>query len=77
MDRGMLEQRLAEAERHVALGEKHLARQREILQDLRVKGRDILEAERLLTNMEASQRLHIEGRDRIAREIADLNRLER
>ena len=58
------ETELQMAERHVLAGERQLARQREIIAWLKEHGHPTVEAERLLTNLDDSQRLH---RDHVAR----------
>ncbi|NKF34528.1 hypothetical protein HER21_49810, partial [Pseudomonas sp. BGM005] len=50
MDRAMVEKHLQQAREHVASGELHLARQREIVAELISRGADVMEAKRLLTN---------------------------
>lgn len=45
-------------ERHVRDGEHHVATQREILEHLRMHGRDTALAERTLANLEAMLALH-------------------
>ena len=71
MDRALLERHLQQAYRHVAEGERHLAQQRAIVAELERNGHDAVEARRLLANFTASQQLHIEGRDRLERQLAD------
>lgn len=53
-------------ERHVLLGERHIARQREIVADFHRKGLRTDLAEDLLALFEQMQVLHISHRDRIA-----------
>ena len=55
-----VETELQMVERHVREGERHLTSQREIIARLRARGRDTSEADRLLTNLEDLQRLHLE-----------------
>ena len=61
---------LEQAERHVALGEQHLARQRQIVADLERDGHDTTTAVELLREFERSQAGHIEDRDHIRAELA-------
>ena len=57
------------AELHIAQGERHVARQEEILTELRLAGGDTTLAESLLGEFHASLRMHREDRDRIAAEL--------
>ena len=52
---------LAQAESHVALGQRHIARQKEILSDLERDGHDnaAQTARELLATIELSQRAHV------------------
>ncbi|WP_245296617.1 hypothetical protein [Rhizobium bangladeshense] len=70
MDRAMAEKHLQQAREHVALGEMHLARQREILAELTHRGADLTEAKRLLTNFEEFQVIHLAHLDRLKAELA-------
>ena len=70
MDRAMLEQHLAQAKAHIAQGIEHLARQREIIDRLQVRGLDTASAIELLRLMEESQAAHVADRDRIVEELA-------
>jgi hypothetical protein len=70
MDRAVLEQRLTQAERHVAEGEDIVARQREIVAELAKDHHDVRFAQELLTLFETTQALHIADRDRIQAELA-------
>ncbi|MBB4261442.1 MULTISPECIES: hypothetical protein [unclassified Bradyrhizobium] len=72
MDRATLLRHLAEAERHVADGERHIARQEELINELRRDGHDLETASEVLATMQQSQVLHLEHRDRILREIDEL-----
>jgi len=65
----MLLDHLAKAERHVAIGERILAREQARLEERRRQGRDVSETERLLQSLEDMQQMHIEHRDQIRREI--------
>jgi len=60
---------LAQAERHVAQGELHLIRQREIIDELERGGHDTASARDLLLKLEETQALHIADRDRIRAEL--------
>jgi hypothetical protein len=69
MDRARLAEHLAQAERHVVLGEAHLQRQRVIVTELERAGADTGEARRLLANLEEMQTLHVADRDRLRDEL--------
>jgi hypothetical protein len=68
----MLTEHLYQAERHVALGEHHIERQRQIIHDLERGGHDTTAAKACLTQFEEMQLLHIRGRDRLREELAKL-----
>ncbi|MDA9421513.1 MULTISPECIES: hypothetical protein [Bradyrhizobium] len=70
MDRTMLQQHLAMAERHVALGEHHLAKQEALIAELDRDGHDTADALKLLATMRATQRLHLQDRNRLLAELA-------
>ena len=53
------------AERHVALGRKDIARQLEIIRELRCQGYPTDGAERLLASLEDRQRLHEANLERL------------
>ena len=65
----MLQQPLAMAERHVALGEHHLARQEALIAELDRDGHDTADALKLLATMRATQRLHRQERNRLLAEL--------
>jgi hypothetical protein len=68
-ERAFYLQELALADKHVAEGEKHLARQRQIIASLTQDGHPVDEAVELLQTLEVSQRLHVESRDRLLQEL--------
>jgi len=72
MDRRFLEEHLAMAERHVAEGEVHLLRQRQLVSDLRRSGHDTTESEKFLAQLEAMQVMHLEHRDRLRLELGSI-----
>ena len=72
MDRRFLEETLAIVEKHVALGEAHIVRQRQIASELRRDGHDPTQSEGLLASFEALQAMHLEHRDRIRLELSRL-----
>jgi hypothetical protein len=67
----MLMAHLAQASRHVREGERHIARQREIVCELERGGHDTSKAQALLIQFEELQALHVADCDRIARELGD------
>ena len=69
MDRQTLERHLALAEGHVLEGERHLASQRRILADLERDGHKTTKARQLLAMLEETQKMHVEDRDRLTREL--------
>ena len=71
MDRALLLQHLAQAERHIVLGEEHLTIQEALIADLERDGHDTEGAKEVLATMLQSQAVHVETRDRILRELND------
>lgn len=71
MDRALLLQHLAQAERHIVLGEEHLTIQEALIADLERDGHDTEGAKEVLATMLQSQAIHVEARDRILRELND------
>jgi len=69
MDRAILRQHLAQAERHVAEGKRHLLRQEERIAELDRDGHDTVEARRLLATLRATQRLHEQDVERLLGEL--------
>ncbi|MCC8984438.1 hypothetical protein H8A92_37585 [Bradyrhizobium sp. 10BB] len=61
---------LEEAERHVALGARHIAEQEDRIEHLARHGHDLAEAKKLLDNFYSCQVLHVQHRDRILRELS-------
>jgi hypothetical protein len=70
MDRTVVEQHLAQAERHVTEGENHIARQRELIDELASGGHDLKAARDLLAQFEDVQTLHVADRDRLRAQLA-------
>jgi two-component sensor histidine kinase len=62
------------ARRHVAIGERHIARQREIVAELERDGHDSLDAKRLLGYFEELQNMHIAHRDRLGKTLAEISK---
>lgn len=71
MDRTMVMEHLEQARRHVAEGEKHIARQREVVAGLECDGHDSKQARKLLHEFEGVQRLHVEHRDRLKKQLLE------
>jgi hypothetical protein len=67
MDRQTTSQQLTLAERHVAEGERRLARQRELIAELDRDGHDTKRARMILATMQDTQVLHCEDRARLRR----------
>jgi hypothetical protein len=72
VDRTLIAAHLAQAERHVVEGARHIERQHEIIQELERDGHDTTAARELLAALERTQVLHLEGRDRLRSELAAL-----
>ena len=71
MDRQLAIKHLEQAERHVALGEKHITRQRELIAQMEHGGHDTATAVDLLRIFELVQQNHVADRDRIRAELAN------
>ena len=69
MDKTLLEQHLALAERHVTQGEATIARQRQIVERMELGGQNACEARHLLALFLQLQKIHIADRDRLRREL--------
>jgi hypothetical protein len=70
VDKDMISEHLSQCRRHVSEGEKHIARQREIVAELARDGRDTTLARELLGHFEETQALHVAHRDRLAYELS-------
>ena len=64
-ERVVLEQYVRQAERQVATGERSIARQRQLVQQLEREGRDATEACELLQQFEKLQQAYLTDRDRL------------
>jgi hypothetical protein len=73
MSRLTLARHLAQAEARIALGQKHIARQNEIIAELERAGHDAVTAKASLVVFEATHELHIADHDQIIVEIAALD----
>ncbi|MCP3400198.1 hypothetical protein [Bradyrhizobium sp. CCGB20] len=69
IDRKMLMDRQAEARRHVALGERHIAEQEDRITELAANGHDTTESRKLLENFYGLQQQHVQHRDRLLRQL--------
>ena len=63
-----LDRRLIDAEMHVSKADQLVERQRAMVEDLRRQQHDTAAAQRLLTQMELAQRLHVDDLDRLLQE---------
>jgi len=70
MDRSMILDHLAQARCHVAMGEKHIASQREVIAALERNGYDTSGAEELLATFEELQRMHVADQDRLQNKLS-------
>ena len=71
MDRVLLEQHFAQAREHVATGEKNVARQRELVEQMVRDGHDPTMARQSLAQFEELLVMHIADRDRMEKELAE------
>jgi hypothetical protein len=69
VDRKTIERHLFLAEKHVSEGERHIARQREIVAELKDNGHDLETARNLLARFEELYASHVADRDRIRLEL--------
>ena len=72
MDQEMLKRHLAEAEEHIATGDKNIARQRDLIAQLERDGRDTASARTFLHEFEQLQARHTAERERLLRELSEL-----
>lgn len=72
MNRSFYVKALAMAERHVAQGQEHIAKQRRIIAEFKERGRDSTVAECLLTTFLAAQKQHEDDRRRFTNELDKL-----
>ncbi len=69
MDRALLKRHLAQTERYITEGERHIADQRDLIAKLERDGHDTVHARRLLTQFEELQALHIAARERLQAQL--------
>jgi len=72
IDRKMLREHLAMADRHVGEGERNLSEQRALVAELQRDGHDAWLASKILRQFEALQAAFIEDCDRLRKELAQL-----
>jgi hypothetical protein len=72
MNRYLMVRYLAQARRHVAVGEMHLARQCEIIAELERDGHNAVEAKKLFAQFIVMQALHIEDCRRMERDLENI-----
>jgi hypothetical protein len=70
MDRSLLAQHLAQTERHVREGRRHVSDQRDVVARLADQGHDARFARELLAQFESLLAIHIAERDRLKAELA-------
>jgi hypothetical protein len=71
MDQEILQQHLFQAEEHVALGERHIERQHELIAELEREGHDTANAKDLLATFEGLQEMHVADRDRLRQKMGE------
>jgi hypothetical protein len=71
MDRALLLQHLALAERHISEGAEHLAKQQELIDRMISHRHDTRGALAVLATMRETQANHIQDRERILKELAE------
>jgi hypothetical protein len=69
MDRATLERRLANANKHIAEGARHVAQQKALVQGMERQGRDSSTSKQLLQTFEETLRLHMADRDKLLRDL--------
>jgi hypothetical protein len=72
MDQYVILKHLAQARRHVIIGEIHLARQCELIAELERDGHDANEAKRLFAQFLVMQSLHLEDCRRLEQELENI-----
>ena len=72
MDPKLIMDHLAHAEMHVAQGAGHVNRQRELLENLARDGHDTMGSSALLDLFKEIQDVHVQDRDRLRAELADV-----
>lgn len=73
MDQQMILEHLAQSREHIALGDKHIAQQRELIIKLECEGRDSVHARELLIQLEKLQEAHVAHRNWLEKELAKIS----
>ena len=73
MNRDLLKDHLAQAERRIAEGKDHVERQRQIVEEAVGRGEDARRSTALLELFEEALATHVEERDRLRNELAVSN----
>jgi hypothetical protein len=68
MDREGLMHRIANANKRIAEGTRHIAQQKKLVHGMERLGRDTAQAARLLQTFEETVQLHIADRDKLLRD---------
>ncbi len=71
MDRTLITKHLMQAAEHIALGERHIGRQKEIIANLQARGLDTDLAQKVLDQFEQLQKEHVSHRDWLIGKLAD------
>jgi hypothetical protein len=71
MDRKMILEHLAQARRHVADGERHLAHEREIIAEKERDGHDTATSKQLLDQFKQIYTMYVAERDRLEEELVE------
>ena len=74
MDQALIVKHLAQAVEHIALGERLIARQKEIVATLQAGGHDTATAQWLLVQFEDLQTEHVSHRDWLNAKLAEISR---
>jgi hypothetical protein len=72
MDQEMLKRHLAQAEEHIATGDKNIGRQRDVIAELERDGHDTASARTFLRELEQLQAVLIAERERLLSELSEL-----
>jgi hypothetical protein len=77
VDREFLRQTLARVEQHIAIGERNLARQEELIASILATGGDVSLYRDALANFMEIQHPHIEHLQRLKRDLSEVDRTYR
>ena len=70
MDKANIQRRLANAEKHIVEGARHIAQQQKLIWGMARLGRDTSVSEQLLQTFEETQRLRLADRDKLLRQLS-------